>query len=86
MDNVKRHEHQTMLAGRDTGQIPIQTNGRLARFISLVIWFAVNHVLTADTPMGRKAKGQVRARAHGFPLEHPSRSDIAAAGVEWITV
>lgn len=76
-------EHRTILAGRDTGQIPIQTNGRLARFIVPVIWFAVNHVLTVDTPMGRKAKGQVRA--HGFPLEHPSRSDIVAAGVERIT-
>ena len=77
-------DHQTILVGRDTGQIPVKTNGRLARFITPVIWFAVNHVVTVDTPMGRKAKRKFRA--HGFPLEHPNRSDIAAAGVERITV
>lgn len=77
-------DHRTLLAGRDTGQVPIQTNGRLARFVSPMIWFAVNHVLTIDTPMGRKAKKQLLT--HGFPLEHPSRSDIAAAGVERITL
>lgn len=77
-------DHPTILAGRDTGQIPLQTNGRLERVITPVIWFAMNHVLTVDTPIGRKAKGQVRA--HGFPLEHPNRKDIMAAGVERITL
>jgi putative flavoprotein involved in K+ transport len=78
------HEHRTVLVGRDTGQIPIKTNGRLARFVVPVIWFAVNHVLTVKTSMGRQAKAQFRA--HGFPLEHPTRGDVAAAGVERITV
>jgi putative flavoprotein involved in K+ transport len=76
--------HQTILVGRDTGQVPIQTNGRLTPLIGPVIWFALNHVLTVHTPMGRKAKGHFLA--HGFPLEHPSRSDIAAAGVERVTL
>ena len=76
--------HRTLLVGRDTGQIPIKTNGRLVPFITPVIWFAVNHVMSVNTPMGRKAKRKFRA--HGFPLEHPTRSDIAAAGVERITV
>jgi putative flavoprotein involved in K+ transport len=77
-------DHPTILAGRDTGQVPLQTNGRLAPVITPVIWFVVNHVLTVGTPMGRKARDQVRA--HGFPLEHPTRSDILAAGVERIAV
>lgn len=77
------HEHRTLLVGRDTGQVPISTDGRLTPFVAPVIWFALNHVLTVDTPLGRKAKGQFRV--HGFPLEHPSRSDIVAAGVERIT-
>jgi putative flavoprotein involved in K+ transport len=33
--------------------------------------------------VGRKAK--LKFRNHGFPLEHPSRSDIVNAGVERIT-
>ncbi|MGA7668818.1 MAG: NAD(P)-binding domain-containing protein [Nitrolancea sp.] len=77
------HHDRTVLVGRDTGQIPIPTTGRLVPFTVPVIWFVVNHVMTVHTPMGRKAKRQLRA--HGFPLEHPSRSDIAAAGVERIT-
>jgi putative flavoprotein involved in K+ transport len=75
--------HSTVLAGRDTGQVPIPTKGRLVPFITPVIWFVMNHVLTVDTPVGRKAK--LKFRNHGFPLEHPSRSDIVAAGVERIT-
>jgi putative flavoprotein involved in K+ transport len=76
--------HQTMLVGRDTGQVPIRSDGRLDRLVTPLIWFAVNHVLTVDTPMGRKAKGQFRA--HGFPLERTRRSDLKDAGVERITV
>lgn len=76
-------EHQRMLVGRDTGQVPLPTEGPLVRFTAPLIWFAVTRMLTVDTPIGRKVRPQVRA--HGFPLEHPSRNDIVAAGVERIT-
>jgi putative flavoprotein involved in K+ transport len=76
-------EHQTILAGRDTGQVPLPTTGWLVRVTAPLIWFAVTRVLTVDTPIGRKMRPQVRA--HGFPLEHPGRGDILAAGVERIT-
>ncbi len=77
-------DHRTMLAGRDTGQIPFSTDGKLSRRIfGPLIWFAVNHVITVNTPMGRKARKNLRN--HGFPLEHPNRSDLARAGVERIT-
>lgn len=76
--------HQTTLVGRDTGQVPVPTEGRMARVVGPLIWFAVNHVLTVDTPMGRKAKANLRV--HGFPLEHPNRADLLAAGVERITM
>jgi putative flavoprotein involved in K+ transport len=75
--------HPTMLVGRDTGQIPVQPGGRLDRVVTPVIWFAMNHVLTVNTPMGRKTKRDFLK--HGLPLERPNRDDIAAAGVERIT-
>ena len=75
--------HHTVLAGRDTGQVPLPTEGPLVRLTGPLIWFAVTRVLTVDTPIGRKVRPQVRA--HGFPLEHPNRHDIVAAGVERIT-
>jgi putative flavoprotein involved in K+ transport len=74
--------HRTLLAGRDTGQVPLPTKGRLVPLITPVIWFAMNHVLTVDTPVGRRASASYRN--HGLPLEHPSRADIVAAGVERI--
>ncbi len=76
-------DHRAILAGRDTGQVPVKTNGRLAAFLAPTIWFMVHHVVTVDTPIGRKAGRKLRS--HGFPLEHPSRKDIAAAGVERVT-
>lgn len=73
-------EHSTVLAGRDTGQVPVPTKGRLVPFITPVIWFVMNHVLTVGTPVGRKASAKFRT--HGFPLEHPSRDDISKSGLE----
>jgi putative flavoprotein involved in K+ transport len=78
-----RAGHPTILAGRDTGQIPFRLDSAQARMIFPVLWFAWNHVLTMGTPMGRKMREEVRH--HGGPLLRVKRADLAAAGVERVT-
>jgi len=74
-----RHQHTTWLAGRDPGHIPINWDSPVGRLAESALWFMVNKVLTVNTPMGRKAMGQVRN--HGLPVERISRSDLKDAGV-----
>jgi putative flavoprotein involved in K+ transport len=45
-----------------------------------VMRFLATRVITADTPIGRKARPEIRS--HGGPLLRVKRSDLAAAGVE----
>jgi putative flavoprotein involved in K+ transport len=73
-------EHQTLLSGRDTGQLPFRIDGRLAPVIWPVMRFLATRVLTVGTPMGRKARSKIRA--HGGPLLRIKSADLAAAGVE----
>jgi putative flavoprotein involved in K+ transport len=74
--------HQTILAGRSTGQIPFQLEGRPMRFLFPVLRFAATRVLTMGTPLGRKIRAEVRE--HGGPLLRVKAPDLEAAGVEWI--
>ncbi len=75
-------EHQTVLAGRDVGKMPLRPEDRLARAFDTVFWFFVNHVATLDNPIGRKAAPGIRN--HGLPLDRVRPSDLLAAGVERI--
>lgn len=77
---VARAGFRTLLSGRDTGQIPIDIEGRGARIIFPLQRFAATRVLTISTPLGRKAKSAIRT--HGGPLLRVKRSDLEAAGVE----
>ena len=55
------------LAGRDTGHLPFDIEGRLGRWLDPVIWFGANHLLTrahAD-----RTQGGVSHLAHGQPVE-----------------
>lgn len=72
--------HRTLLSGRDTGQIPFHIEGRKARFVFPVLGFVAARVLTASTPMGRKAKAKMRS--HGGPLLRVKRADLEGVGVE----
>jgi putative flavoprotein involved in K+ transport len=72
--------HETLLSGRDTGQIPFRLEGRAMRFVFPVLRFVWTHVLTVRTPMGRKAR--VKMRTHGGPLLRVKNGDLRAAGVE----
>lgn len=73
---------RTLLSGPDTGQIPFDIEGRLAKFVWPLMKFAATRVLTVSTPMGRKAKSKIRS--HGGPLLRVKRADLEAAGVERI--
>jgi len=67
------------LAGRDPGRIP--ANGPLGKFLGgYPIWWFMSHVLTVNTPIGRKVKAG--EGHHGTPLGRATRQEIADSGVE----
>ncbi len=72
---------QVWLAGRDVGRIP--ANGPLGKVLDgRPIWWVMGHVLTVNTPIGRKVRaGELH---HGTPLGRATRQEIAQAGVELV--
>ncbi|HXV33834.1 MAG TPA: NAD(P)-binding domain-containing protein [Gaiellaceae bacterium] len=70
----------TTLSGRDTGQLPFDIEGRAARVVFPLLRFAATRILTVSTPLGRKARPEVRS--HGGPLLRVKRADLEAVGVE----
>jgi putative flavoprotein involved in K+ transport len=73
--------HRTWLSGRDVGNIPFAIEGTASRLVlsKLVIGFAFHHVLTVNTPMGRKLRPKVISR--GAPLIRLKPKHLEAAGV-----
>jgi putative flavoprotein involved in K+ transport len=72
--------HPTILSGPDNGQIPARVDTRRGRMAFRVLAFAGKHVLTMDTPMGRKMRPHIRHG--GAPLLRYRKKDLLAAGVE----
>jgi len=73
-------QHDTVLSGRDTGQVPFDIEGGSGRVGWRVLAFLGSRVLTIRTPPGRKMRAEVRS--HGGPLLRYKRADLEAAGVE----
>lgn len=73
-------EHKTILSGPNTGQIPASVETRRGRLGFRVLLFVGTHVLTMDTPLGRKMRPHIRHG--GAPLLRYRKKDLAAAGVE----
>ncbi|HEY2549250.1 MAG TPA: NAD(P)-binding domain-containing protein [Streptosporangiaceae bacterium] len=73
--------HRTWLSGRVKGQLPFDLEGRPARQIMKIMWFAANHVLTMQTPMGRRLRPQIRE--HGGPLLRVKLPQLHDAGVQY---
>jgi len=71
---------RVILAGRDTGTMPVRPGDRLARLFDPPFWFLINHIVRSGTWIGRQAVRTVRDR--GGPLERIRPADLAAAGVE----
>jgi len=74
--------HRAWLSGRPTGEIPFDIDTRAARrvLIPLVVRALFHHVLTVDTPIGRKARPGFVGR--GGPLVRTSDRDLKRAGVQ----
>jgi putative flavoprotein involved in K+ transport len=72
--------HLTSLSGRSVGQIPVKYGTTAFRFFLVLLRFAGLHVLTVDTPVGRKVRPHFLA--NGTPLIRTKRNDLVAAGVE----
>lgn len=73
--------HRTILAGREPFQEPITPESRLAPLFDRGLWFMAHHVLTLDTPMGRKLAPAIRA-GHAAPRARVRPKDLKRAGVE----
>ena len=76
--------HQVWMSGRDTGQVPFRISSLIGRtiLVRVVLRGLFHHVLTVDTPMGRKVRPKVLSK--GGPLIRTRSRDLAAAGVERI--
>ena len=76
--------HQVWMSGRDTGQVPFRLSSLIGRtiLVRVVLRGLFHHVLTVDTPMGRKVRPKVLSK--GGPLIRTRSRDLAAAGVERI--
>jgi putative flavoprotein involved in K+ transport len=72
--------HEVVLSGRDTGQFPAPIESRRGRMVFRALFFAGTHVLTVDTPLGRKMRPEIRHG--GAPLLRYRRSELRKAGVE----
>jgi putative flavoprotein involved in K+ transport len=73
-------DHETWLSGRDPGHIPFRIDSRRARVLFPMFWFMANHVITVNSPIGRRMAGQFRS--HGMPVVRVKPDDVLAAGVE----
>ncbi len=73
-------KHEVVLSGKDTGQLPAPVESRRGRFLFRGLFFVGTHVLTVDTPLGRKMRPHIRHG--GGPLLRYRRKDLRAAGVE----
>ena len=78
---VARHGHATWMAGRNVGHVPFRISGLAARVIllRLVLRGIFHHVLTLDTPLGRRARPHLSSK--GGPLIRVRPTDLDAAGV-----
>lgn len=71
----------TVLAGPDTGQIPVPFSSPLFKVVFPTMLFVFRNVLTRSNPLGRKAKEHFR---HGGPRLRIQQRDLAERGVDWV--
>jgi putative flavoprotein involved in K+ transport len=75
-------EHDTWLAGKETGHVPFRIERAAAKFVLLPLLFRfIGHrVLTVRTPIGRRMRPKLLS--HGAPLVRVKPKDVTAAGIE----
>ena len=74
--------HPTWMSGRHPGHVPFRIGSVTGRYLGvpLVIGFLFHHVLTINTPIGRKVRPKL-LHASGINVRVKPK-DIAAAGIE----
>ena len=75
---LARAGRRVWLAGRDVGHIPADRLGKY--FDGKPYWWFISHVLSINTPIGRKMREQVLY--HGSPLIRSNRDEIIKAGIQ----
>jgi putative flavoprotein involved in K+ transport len=74
------HTHPVLLAGRNVGQLPIDTRNWQGKLLFPLIWWTWEHVLTEKKLPGRKVQAEA-LKGHGEPLIRQKEKDIKAAGI-----
>jgi putative flavoprotein involved in K+ transport len=72
--------HPVLLAGRNVGQLPIDTRNWQGRLMFPLIWWTWEHVMTEKKKPGRKVQAEV-LQGHSEPLIRQKEKDIKAAGI-----
>jgi putative flavoprotein involved in K+ transport len=72
--------HPTLMAGKESGEIPVPHGGVRSRLLLPIIRFLGYRVLTRRTPIGRKVGPKLKAKA--APLIRVKSKHLAEAGVE----
>ena len=72
--------HETWLAGKESGHIPVRIDSFAGRLLIPLVRFMGHHVLKWTTPMGRKVMPKLKAKA--TPLIRVKPKDIVRAGVQ----
>src|SRR5262249_27513543 len=79
MDVAK--SHRTLIAGKESGHIPWRIDTFLASFFLFrMMRFVGHHLLTLSTPMGRKARPKLLAKAP--PLIRVKPEDLINVGIQ----
>ena len=75
---LARVGRKVWLSGRSVGHIPANQLGKILR--GNPYWWFISHVLSIDTPLGRKMRTQVLH--HGSPLIRSDHQEIFKAGIQ----
>jgi putative flavoprotein involved in K+ transport len=73
--------HPVLLAGRNVGQLPIDTRNWQGKVMFPLIWWTWEHVLTENRKPGRKVQAEV-LKGHGEPLIRLKDKDIKGSGIK----
>ena len=73
--------HPTWLSGRDPGHVPFRIETTIGRRLGVpLVMFMFHHVLTVNTPIGRRVRPKLLRQAG--PVVRIKPKDFAAAGIE----
>lgn len=83
MDTVSAG-HPTWISGRDPGQVPFRIDNPWVQRVLLPLLFRglFHHVLTVNTPMGRRMRA--RALSAGAPRIRQHKADLDRVGIKWV--